>query len=128
MNCHDFGRLQDACVDGELEPAESAALQEHLRTCAPCSRRLADRDSLGRLVRRASYYPAPDRLRATVLGTRKRSWFAPRLLAWAATVALAASLGGAMVVRTVRSPMAADMTARFRATNDREVEPGSPGI
>jgi anti-sigma factor RsiW len=103
VDCHEAEGLLDAYVDGELGPAESAALQEHLVRCAECSRRLMDRESLGRTLRAAPYYAAPARLRAAVRGTRKRSRFTPGLLAWAATVALAVSLGGAMVVRTARS-------------------------
>jgi anti-sigma factor RsiW len=103
VNCHEIERLLDAYVDGELGPAESAAVREHFGTCAACGQRLADRESLGRLIRQTPYYPAPDRLRASVRAARKRSWFTPSLLAWAASVALVASLGGAMAVRSVRS-------------------------
>ena len=111
MNCHEVQRLLDAYVDGELGPAESASLEEHVGGCPGCSQLLADRESLGRLVRRAPYYPAPDRLRAAVRGTRKGTWFTPSLFAMAATVALAASLGGAMIVRTARSRTAVESTA-----------------
>ena len=111
MDCHEAEGLLDAYVDGELGPAESAALQEHLVRCAECSRRLMDRESLGRTLRAAPYYAAPARLRAAVRGARKRSWFTPSLLAWAATVTLAVSLGGAMVVRTARSRSTVESTA-----------------
>jgi anti-sigma factor RsiW len=97
VNCRECEQQLDAYVDGELTPSESAVLHEHLQTCAACGRRFADRESLGRLVRSVPYYPAPDRLRAQVLGTRKRSWFTPTLLAAAAVVALAVSMGGAMI-------------------------------
>jgi anti-sigma factor RsiW len=101
----------DAYVDGELGPAESASFEEHVGACPACSQILADRESLGRLVRRAPYYPAPDRLRVAVRGTRKRTRFAPSLLAMAATVVLAASLGGAMIVRTARPRTAVESAA-----------------
>jgi anti-sigma factor RsiW len=110
VKCLETERVLDAYVDGELGPAESAAFEEHLGACAACSRRLADRELVGRLVRHAPYYSAPDRLRVSVLRARKRSMFTPRLLAMAATVALAASLGGVMVVRTVRSRQAVEVT------------------
>jgi anti-sigma factor RsiW len=45
------------------------------------------------------------------MATRKRSWLRPNLLAWAASLALAASLGGAMVVRTARSRTAVESSA-----------------
>jgi len=111
VDCHEAERLVDAYVDGELGPAETAALQEHLVACAECSRRLMDRELLGRTLRAAPYYVAPARLRAAVRGARKRSWFTPSLLAWAATVTLAVSLGGAMVVRTARSRSTVESTA-----------------
>jgi anti-sigma factor RsiW len=85
-------------VDGELTPSESVVLHEHFQTCAACSQRLAERESLGRLVRLIPYRPAPDRLRARVLGMRNRAWLSPTLLAWAAVVALAAALGGTVMV------------------------------
>ncbi|HEX9366754.1 MAG TPA: anti-sigma factor [Vicinamibacterales bacterium] len=111
MNCDECGRLLDGYVDGELAAADSAALREHLATCAACGRRLSDLESLGRLVRRAPYYEAPDRLRLGVLHPRTRVPFTPRLIAWAATLVLATSLGGAMVVQTVRSRQAVDLSA-----------------
>jgi anti-sigma factor RsiW len=111
VTCHEIDRLLDAYIDGELAPAESASLREHIATCAACSGRLADRESLGRLIRQTPYHPAPDRLRAAVRATRTRAWFTPGLLAWAATVALVASLGGAMAVRSARSRTAVAPTA-----------------
>ena len=110
MNCHDIERLLDAYLDGELEAVDQTAVRDHLASCDSCSRRLAERESLSRLVRQAPYYPASDRLRASVMATRKRAWLRPNLLAWAASLALAASLGGAMMVRTARSRMAIEST------------------
>jgi anti-sigma factor RsiW len=71
---------------------------------------LSDRESLSRLVRGIPYYSAPDRLRATVVATGKRSHLTRTLLAWAAVVALAVSLGGTMTVRAVRARAAANAT------------------
>ena len=64
--CLEAGRLLDAFVDHELGPAESADLQAHLASCAACRQLLADRESLGRLVRQLPYYPASDQLRAKI--------------------------------------------------------------
>jgi len=104
--------LLDAYVDNELEPGESAEIGQHLETCAMCRHRLAERESLGRLVRGAPYYTAPDRLRAAIAVATMRgpSRFTPRLLAWAAVVTLAVSLGSSAVVRTVRSKHAVEAT------------------
>ena len=74
--------------------------------------RLAERESLGRLARSAPYYTTPGRLRAAIaLQTRRPpSRFNPRLLAWAAAVTLAVSLGSTAVVRTVLSKHIAEAT------------------
>ncbi len=103
MNCRECEQQLDAYVDGELAPSESAVLHEHLADV--CGLPPASRGArIARPAREAApYYPAPDRLRAKVLGTRKRSWFTPTLLAAAAVVALAASLGGAMIAARARA-------------------------
>jgi len=46
MNCHEFERILDAYVDGELGPADAAAVADHVEGCATCRRRLASRESL----------------------------------------------------------------------------------
>jgi anti-sigma factor RsiW len=112
VNCHEVGRLLDAYVDNELERDESVEFGRHLETCATCLHRLGERESLARLVRGAPYYTAPDRLRAVVVNATMRapSRFAPRLLAWAAVVTMAAALGSSWLVRTVRSKRAVEAT------------------
>ena len=110
--CLEAGRLLDAFVDHELGPAESADLQAHLASCAACSQLLADRESLGRLVRHLPYYPASDQFRAKILHLSTRPRFNPILLAWAAVLALAVSLGGSVeVVRFARARHVAETTA-----------------
>ena len=112
MICLEAARLVDAFADNELGPAPSADLQAHLASCAACSRLLAGRESLGCLVRRLPYYPASDQLRAKVLRISTRRRFDPRLLAWAAVLALAVSLGGSVeVVRIARARHVAQTTA-----------------
>src|SRR3954469_12977270 len=111
MTCPEVDHLLEPFVDGELAASASASLQAHLATCVRCRRRLTEIEALNRLVRRAPYYVAPDHLRAKLLATPRRSRFPPTLLALAATVTLAASLGGVMVVRTARSAQAAAIAA-----------------
>ena len=65
---------------------------------------------LGRLIRRVPYYSAPDRLRVAVATTRRPARVSPRILAWAAMVTLAVSLGGGAGLRAVRSRQAAAAT------------------
>jgi len=96
--CLEAGRLVDAFVDNELGPAASTDLQAHLASCTACRQLLADRRSLSRLVRQLPYHPASAQLRARIvrIGTRRR--FNRSLLAWAAVLALAATLGGSVEV------------------------------
>jgi anti-sigma factor RsiW len=102
----------DAFVDNELGPADAANLQAHLASCAACRQLLADRESLGRLVRHLPYYPASDQLRAKILQMSTRPRFNPSLLRWAAVLALAVALGGsAEVVRLARARHGAETTA-----------------
>ena len=84
--CIEAGCLLDAFVDNELGPSASADLQAHLAACAACSQLLADRESLGRLVRQLPYYPASNELRARISRLRTRARFNPNLLAWAAVL------------------------------------------
>jgi anti-sigma factor RsiW len=111
VNCPEVERVLDAYGDGELTPAEAGEVRAHLDACPACRKRVADRAALGRLIRRVPYYTAPDRLRSAVATTRRSARFTPQLLAWAAVVTLAVSLGGVTAVRTVRARQAANITA-----------------
>ena len=106
MNCPDVERVIDAYGDGELEAADAAEVRAHLAGCPACRQRVAARASLGRLIRRVPYYSAPDRLRVAVATTRRPARVSPRILAWAAMVTLAVSLGTGAGVRMVRSRQA----------------------
>jgi anti-sigma factor RsiW len=54
---------------------------------------VSEREALGRVVRSAPYYVAPDRLRARVLAQTTRSRFTSRALTWAAAAVLVVSVG-----------------------------------
>jgi len=110
VNCPEVERVLDAYADNELAPAEAAEVRAHLDACPACRKRVADRAALGQLIRRVPYYPAPDRVRAAVATARRPARFTPQLLAWAAVVMLAVSLGGATAVRTVRARQLASAT------------------
>jgi anti-sigma factor RsiW len=111
VNCPDVDRLIDAYIDDELDAAEAAEVRAHLDSCPACSQRAAARASLGRLIRRVPYYTAPDRLRVAVGTARRPARFPLRLLAWAATVILAVSLGSLVTIRTLRARQATAATA-----------------
>jgi anti-sigma factor RsiW len=110
--CLEARRLVDAFVDNELAPAAAADLQAHLASCTACRQLVADRDALGRLVRHLPYYPASDHLRAKIVRLSSRPRFNRSLLAWAAVLALAVSLGGSVqVVRFARARQVIETTA-----------------
>jgi anti-sigma factor RsiW len=111
VNCHETDRLLDAYVDDELGAAECAAVQEHLASCVSCMRRLDERQALSHLIRRGRYYAAPPTLRAAVRRPTPHAWLQTSVVGWAAAIALVASLGGATIVRTVRSRATADRIA-----------------
>ena len=97
MDCHEVEGLLSAYLDGELEPAVSTSVRDHVDVCAACRQRLANLESVGRMVRRAPYYQAPDALRARLTPSRTRSTTTSQLLAWAAVVVMVASLSGSIL-------------------------------
>jgi anti-sigma factor (TIGR02949 family) len=94
MSCEQVKHDLDAYLDRELGPESATAVSDHLGRCAPCRRQAAEHDALGRLVRAAPYYSAPDRLRARVLAQTTRSRSMRRVMIWAATVVLTVSVAG----------------------------------
>jgi anti-sigma factor RsiW len=110
VNCPDVECVIDAYGDEELGTSETAEVRAHLAGCPACRQRVAARASLGRLIRSAPYYTAPDRLRVAVATMRRPARITPRVLAWAAMVTLAVSLGGSAGLRIVRSQQATAAT------------------
>jgi anti-sigma factor RsiW len=98
VECREVEGLLGAYLDGELEPAVSTSVRSHLDTCVACGQRLADLESVGRLVRRAPYYQAPAALRARLAQTRTPSTapWSSQWLAWAAAAVMVASLTGSI--------------------------------
>jgi anti-sigma factor RsiW len=111
VTCHEVERLLDAYVDNELGSADSASIQEHLTSCGICSRRVAERQSLSRLVRSLPYYEAPARLRSAIATAQTRPRWSARVIALAAAVIVAVSLGGVTVMKIVRARQSVDATA-----------------
>jgi anti-sigma factor RsiW len=104
MTCEQAERDLDAYMDRELDAERAAAVCDHLSGCAACHRRFAERDGLGRMVRGAPYYSAPDHLRQRVLAGTTRSRSTRRVLTWAAAAMLAVAVGGGVTL--VRSAQA----------------------
>ncbi|MGE5243033.1 MAG: anti-sigma factor family protein [Betaproteobacteria bacterium] len=114
MICDDVERDIDLYVDRELQPDVSAAIRDHLGTCEACRKRVAEREALGHLIRTAPYYPASDRLRASVSSRANRARSTRRVLAWAAAAVLAVSVGALSLVQWSRTRLGdqmADATA-----------------
>jgi anti-sigma factor RsiW len=103
MSCEQTESDLDAYLDGELTGEAAIDVRAHLATCVACRQRAAAREALGRLVRTAPYYPAPDRLRARVLSVVSRATTRRRAFAWAAAAALAVSVGGGVTVVQIAS-------------------------
>jgi anti-sigma factor (TIGR02949 family) len=117
VECREVERLLGAYLDGELDPAVSTSVRDHAETCAACRQRLANLESIGRLVRRAPYYQAPDALRARVAQARTHSATTSRLLGWAAAAVMVVSLTGSILfvrssTRTVRAVDSVDAVAQ----------------
>ena len=93
MMCDDVAQDLEAYVDRELDADPSAAIRSHVSACASCRQRVAERETLGRLVRSVPYRLAPDRLRARVVAHVQRRRARRHLLAWAAAAVLIVSAG-----------------------------------
>jgi anti-sigma factor RsiW len=113
VECREVEGLLGAYLDGELEPAVSASVRSHADTCAACRQRLANLESIGRMVRRAPYYQAPEALRARVTRGRTRSAATSHRLGWAAAAVMVVSLTGSILfVRSARTVAAGDAVAQ----------------
>jgi anti-sigma factor (TIGR02949 family) len=98
VDCREVEGLLNAYLDGELEPAVSTSVRSHVDACAGCRQRLANLESIGRMVRCAPYYQAPESLRARLTQDRPRSRATSNWLAWAAAVVMVASLTGSVLI------------------------------
>ena len=109
MSCDYITLDLDAYVDRELDAASAAAIRDHASGCDECRARLAERESLGRLLRSAPYYTAPARLRANVPRQSGRAFPARSLLAVAAAAVLIISAAGAVALLRSTSGRASTM-------------------
>jgi mycothiol system anti-sigma-R factor len=68
MNCEEADRFLDAYLDGELEPAKRAELEQHLLECADCEEKLRRlREFRSFFASNAPHFPAPPELRNKIL-------------------------------------------------------------
>jgi anti-sigma factor RsiW len=97
VRCGDVKGVLEVYVDHELRSDESAAVHAHVHGCVSCRLRMADLESLKRMVRQAPYYVAPPHLRAQLTRSRP-SVRVPPPLAWAAVLTLVAWLALSAIV------------------------------
>jgi len=114
MNCSEVQNMMPAYVDG-LATSKSAAIAEHLETCAAC-RELAHAESVARVVlkaRAAQLAPmAPPGLRTRIVANTANQATEP-VLAW--TGRLTAFAAAAMVVLTIGAVLLPVATVRSTA-------------
>ena len=119
MRCTETLRLLDAYVDGELDPSQALALDDHLKQCATCRDEQLRIAQLKELVRSgARYQRAPASLRAALtgqIGHRAPRWrdrigqfgWVQHAVAYAAVAALASGITLRLAV-----PSAYELTAQ----------------
>jgi RNA polymerase sigma factor (sigma-70 family) len=88
----------DGYVDRELDAETLARVREHLSACESCRARVAERETLGRLVRATSSYVAPPQLRARVGAQTRRRVSLHHLSTWAAAAVLVVAVGGGFLL------------------------------
>lgn len=137
MNCHEATALAAAYDDGELGPAQSLALEQHLVGCADCAARRAELDALRtRLRKEAPYHAAPRALRERVAamlpvegppGRQRWRWLSAGAFAGAAATVFAWVLGTALLEsRDVDALAAEAVSDHVRATlGKRQIEVAS---
>jgi anti-sigma factor RsiW len=103
VNCSYLDRDLDLYVDRELAAYDEAAIQAHLRVCAACAARVAERQVLSRLVRELPSAEAPAQVRARISAQGARSYSFQRLLVWAAAAVLVLAVGGGFLLPFART-------------------------
>jgi anti-sigma factor RsiW len=131
MNCHEAMALLPAYSDGELDPVQSAAIEQHVLGCADCAVRRDELASLrARIRNEVPYYPAPPALRARVkalsgeTGARparplrdRWRWLTAGALAGSAATVFAWFVGSAILDWQVGTDLVAESVANHaRAT------------
>jgi anti-sigma factor RsiW len=144
MNCHEAALLIDPYVDDELTATEAASIADHVEGCALCRQRVADRESLRRLVRSVPYHAAPARVRTSIAARPRQSRMSSHGLAWAAGLAIAVTAAGTIGFRArqtgqATTALAADVVDRHvnalasehvfevRSSNQHTVKPWFQG-
>ena len=98
MNCADAVERLSAALDGELPPAEVAAVERHRVTCEPCARRFRTLQQVRATIKRTAFAPVSGASfdarvleRVRVEPPRASLQFTPAWLATAAALLVAVS-------------------------------------
>ena len=133
MNCHEATALLPAYSDGELDPAQSAAIEKHVLGCTDCAVRRDELASLrSRIHSEVPYYKAPPALHARVKAALARAtdtlpparpardrwhWLTAGALAGSAATVFAWFVGSAVLEWQVGTDLVAETVANHaRAT------------
>jgi anti-sigma factor RsiW len=127
--CPDRELALQALLDGELDAANGAALEEHLKSCTGCSVHYARLQALrARLAQADLATPAPAALRRRVAAalqkaerTRRTTWLTAAVAGWTAG-ALSAAAAGLLVVQLGSASYA--LEAQLVADHVRSLQPG----
>src|SRR5215831_17029521 len=124
MNCQETRKLLHAYLDGELDLANSLALEEHLHSCPLCTQQWQNQQTLRtKLNDSPLYFKAPPALRQQLAKAMGRTAPAPRTARrswnwWTVALPLAACLVAAAVVvhnfssrNSSQAQLVADLTA-----------------
>ncbi len=113
MSCSPWLAQLDRLADGELSPAQAAALAAHLRSCGECTAEAAARLAMKRALRAAgrAYQPSPqfrERVRQSITAPRRRRWSSGWFpaLATAAALVVVVAVGSAWWSRQQRERQA----------------------
>lgn len=101
MDCHETRVLLHGYVDDELDLVSNLKVEEHVRNCADCTRRVAAQRALhSRLSNEDLYFHAPERLRASVRASARQAGksSAPTRWAWWPWLSLGATLAALVLV------------------------------
>ena len=92
MECDEVQRALHAYVDNELGPEDTTSVRTHLADCGASDRRVAQLESLSRLLGALPSYPAPGQLHARIGGLYTQHRTLPQSFELVAAVLIGAVL------------------------------------
>jgi mycothiol system anti-sigma-R factor len=136
MTCQELDRLLYPYLDGEFQPEERMDMENHLASCADCTRQVEEEREIQQALRRAARHSvqssrAPASLRAGIQvglkGEQRRSYQRKILQVGAAALVVVAVGGGWVAVRPEkRQRYAADAAQRYKRHLPNEIASKDP--